>query len=162
MTTHERFEVLYEREFPSVYRAVHLLCGDRSIAEEATQEAFARALSRWGRLGREPWAAGWVTTTALNVARRSLRRRVASVAEPSHEPAPDAGVDLLVEIRRLPRRQQEALILHNVCDLSVSETAAAMGVDPGTIKTHLARARVRLARALGSDESSDPLGGSHG
>jgi len=69
------FRRLYEAEGPSVFQAVYLLCRDRAVAEDATQEAFARALERWGRLGDQAWVGGWVMSTALNVARRSLRRR---------------------------------------------------------------------------------------
>ena len=53
----EGFRAMYEAEFVNVYRTVLLMCGDRSIAEEATQEAFARALARWRRLSRTSWAA---------------------------------------------------------------------------------------------------------
>jgi RNA polymerase sigma-70 factor (ECF subfamily) len=51
-------------------------------------------------------------------------------------------------IRGLPPRQQEAVALHYLLDLTVADTATAMGVDEGTVKTHLSRAREALARAL--------------
>jgi RNA polymerase sigma-70 factor, ECF subfamily len=151
-----RFAELYEAEFAAVYRACYALCGDRQLAEDAAQEAFARALERWRRLRERPWAAGWVATTALNVVRRSLRRRG---AEPRPEPgAGQAGtdgtddrLDLIRAIRALPARQQEAVVLHYVADLPVSDVAEAMGVETGTVKAHLARAREALARTLGGE-----------
>jgi RNA polymerase sigma factor (sigma-70 family) len=158
----EGFRVMYEREFPTVYRAVRLLCGDPALAEDATQEAFARALARWRRLGSQPWAAGWVTTTALNVARRQLRRRVTPPAEAPSEPDREGILDLVTAIRRLASRQQEAIVLHYLLDLPVAETAASMGCDAGTVKTHLSRARATLARALGADDDqSDPRSRDH-
>jgi RNA polymerase sigma factor (sigma-70 family) len=147
------FEALYEREFPSVFRAAFLLCGDRSAAEDAAQEAFARALVRWRRLEGQPWAAGWVMTTAMNSARRAMRKRPMP-----HEDARstaidhDAGLDVRAAIGRLPARQQEAVALYYLLDLSVDDTAAAMGVAGGTVKAHLSRAREALGGALRADD----------
>ena len=156
MKVDRRFAELYQAEFAAVYRACYALCGDRQLAEDAAQEAFARALERWRRLRERPWAAGWVVTTALNVVRRSLRRRG---AEPRPEPGTgQAGtngaedrLDLIRAIRALPARQQEAVVLHYVADLPVSDVAEAMGVETGTVKAHLARAREALARTLGGE-----------
>ena len=147
------FHELYRREFGAVFRAAFLLCGDRQAAEDAAQEAFARALVRWRRLGDQPWVAGWVTTTAVNVARRSLRRRHA-VPNERHQQIPDhdTSIDVRVAIRALPARQQEAVALHYLLDLSVEETAETMGVAQGTVKAHLARARQSLGEALGAPD----------
>jgi RNA polymerase sigma-70 factor (ECF subfamily) len=151
------FTELYEREFPAVFRAAYLLSGDRGLAEEAAQEAFARALARWSRLRSQPWAGGWVTTTALNTARRHLRRR--RPAMPTNEsPVEDDTIrlDIHAAVRRLPARQQEAVVLHYLLDLPVAETAAVMGCDQGTVKTHLSRARAALLRALSIDDEPSP------
>jgi RNA polymerase sigma factor (sigma-70 family) len=152
MKVDEGFRTMYEREYPPVYRAVYVLSGDPSLAEDATQEAFARALARWRRLSQQPWVAGWVTTTALNVARRSLRRRALHPVATPPQPDREAEMDLASGIRRLPTRQQEAVLLHYLLDLSVADTAAAMDVDPGTVKTHLSRARAALTESLTVDD----------
>jgi RNA polymerase sigma factor (sigma-70 family) len=146
------FEELYEREFASVFRAAFVLCGDRSTAEDAAQEAFARALARWRRLQDQPWAAGWVMTTAMNATRRSMRRR--TTLDQESQPAAtdhDGRLDLRAAIKRLPARQQEAVALHYLLDLSVDDAAAAMGVASGTVKAHLSRAREALGQALDVD-----------
>ena len=162
MKVDEGFRSMYEREFPSVYRAAYVLCRDPSLAEDAAQEAFARALARWRRLRRHPSVAGWVTTTALNVARRSLRRRELQHVPPRAEPDREAEMDLASGIRRLPTRQQEAVLLHYLLDLSVAQTAAAMDVDPGTVKTHLSRARAALAESLAVEvDPIDPRSHDH-
>ena len=143
-----------------MYRAAFALCGDRATAEDATQEAFARALERWSRLRDVTWVRGWITTTALNVVRRAMRRRSTARNE-AHggpeetEPAGrDDVLDLWRSIRALPRRQQEAVVLHYVADLPVSEVAAAMRCGEGTVKAHLSRARVALGalREVARDE----------
>jgi RNA polymerase sigma-70 factor (ECF subfamily) len=142
------FAEFYEREFAAVFRPVFALCRDRGVAEEATQEAFARALERWRRLRDRPWAAGWVTTTALNVARRSLRRRPGP-PEPAGEPADvEASWDLWRAVRDLPARQQEAVVQFYVLDLPVAGVAETMRCEEGTVKAHLARARSALRGAL--------------
>lgn len=152
MTARAGFRELYEREFHAVYRAAYALCGDRDVAQDAAQEAFARALARWRRLSREPWAGGWVMTTALNYTRRQMRRRPPAQAE---RPA-DADAEALMDLRRsidgLPSRQQTAVILHYLMDLPVGEVADAMGCKEGTVKAHLARARVTLERRLSVPE----------
>jgi RNA polymerase sigma factor (sigma-70 family) len=150
------FQALYEREFPAVYRAAFLLCGDRQLAEDATQEAFARALVRWRRLGREPWAAGWVTTTALNVARRQLRTGTpAPIGSDAPAEGDDDALDLRAAVRALPPRQQEAVALYYLLDMPIADTAAAMGCDEGTVKSHLARARGALHARLKDPDPDD-------
>jgi RNA polymerase sigma-70 factor (ECF subfamily) len=143
------FEELYEKEAHSVFAAVYLLCRDQALAEDATQEAFARALERWERLRTMPWTAGWVTTTAMNVARRALRRRpLPPSAAPHHESIDEYAIGLWDRVRNLPRRQQEALVLHYRLGLPVNEIARAMGCREGTVRTHLARGRERLRTSL--------------
>lgn len=149
-----RFEELYRAEYSLVFRSAYVLCGDRPAAEEAAQEAFARALARWSRLRDKPWAAGWVTTTALNVARRALRRRLGATFEGPPRPGPgddrlDESIDLWAAVRALPGRQREALVLHYVADRPVQEVARLMKCNEGTVKAHLAKARAALREVLG-------------
>jgi RNA polymerase sigma factor (sigma-70 family) len=148
------FQILYEREFPHVMRAVFLVSGDPQLAEDAAQEAFARALVRWRRIGSQPWVGGWVTTTALNIARKQLRRRPVHVREESTPPDDAELLDLRGAMRRLPARQQEAVALHYLLDLPVAEAAAVMACDEGTVKTHLSRARRTLERALRQNDET--------
>jgi RNA polymerase sigma factor (sigma-70 family) len=144
------FRSLYEAEAPAVFRTVFLLCRDGSMAEDATQEAFARALARWARLRQQPWVAGWVTSTAINVARRGLRRRrTLPVPEPKEHDV-EAAIDLWRAVRELPLRQQQAVVLRYRVDLSMEEIGAVMECDPGTVRTHLARARETLRTRMGA------------
>jgi RNA polymerase sigma-70 factor (ECF subfamily) len=144
------FRELYEREHPTVLRACFLLARDRAAAEDATQEAFARALERWDRLRGEDWAGGWVMRTALNVAKRSRvrdRRSAVSVPDAAAAEVDVAGrADLWTAVGRLPRRQREATVLHYVLDLPVVQVAPAMACSEGAVKAHLFKARAALAR----------------
>ena len=146
--TDPAFRDLYEREFPAVFRAAYALSGDRELAEDAAQEAFARALSRWRRLSGEPWAAGWITTTALNVARRGLRRRPVTAQSRAEPVDADALLDLRAAITELPARQQTAVVLHHLMDLPVRDVAAAMQCREGTVKAHLSKGRAGIERRL--------------
>jgi RNA polymerase sigma-70 factor (ECF subfamily) len=144
------FEEVYRAEYGQVCKTVFLSTGDWGLAEEAAQEAFARALARWGRLRQHHWIGGWITTTALNVARRALRKRPGSIQ--SDVAYPDTATDDLIDLHRvvrgLPQRQQEAVLLYYVADHPLSQVAEAMGCREGTVKAHLDKARRSLRRAL--------------
>ena len=56
---------------------------------------------------------------------------------------------LVVALTHLPKRQRDAIALRYLSDLSEADTAAAMGVSPGTVKTHLHRGLDALRRGLG-------------
>ncbi|MBI3647786.1 MAG: sigma-70 family RNA polymerase sigma factor [Actinobacteria bacterium] len=148
MTPDPGSERFYETEAQAVFRAVYLLCRDRVLAEDATQEAFARALERWERLGTQPWAGGWVMTTALNVTRRGMRHRRVLRPVIRDDPDPEETIDLWDRVKGLPRRQQEAVVLCYRVGLSIEEVAQAMGCKEGTVRTHLSRARKVLRAAL--------------
>jgi RNA polymerase sigma-70 factor (ECF subfamily) len=150
------FEATYMEHFSSVYRAVLLLTNDPGRAEDAAQEAFARALSRWERLQGQTWATAWIARTALNVAKRDLRKRPhpMSVRDESEDPQSEAVVRLDIQraLQSLPKRQREALILVGVLTVSVAEAARVMSCAEGTVKAHLFSARKRLRDLL-------PVGG---
>jgi len=146
------FWELYEQEFRPVFRTVFLLCRDAHAAEEATQEAFVRAWERWDRLRDRPWAGGWVATTAMNLARRGLRRRrlPGPEADPGG-PDTDAALDLWTAVAGLPLRQQQAVVLHYRMGLPTAGVASAMRCGETTVRAYLARARATLRPQLEED-----------
>ena len=148
MKVDPQFVELYEREHERVFQVTFALCRNRGLAEDATQEAFARALERWARLRDRPWVGGWVMSTALNASRGMLRRRPYAFSPRTDSSDPESATELWDVVRRLPRRQREAVVLHYVVDLSVSETAAVMGCREGTVKAHLSGARQVLRQWL--------------
>jgi RNA polymerase sigma-70 factor (ECF subfamily) len=148
------FVQLYQAEHGRVFRATWAFCGDRAIAEDATQEAFMRALERWPQLREQPWVTGWVTSTALNAARRLQRRRrwlrwaETAPGEAAAGADESGSVELWQVVRALPRRQREAVALHYLADLPVARVARLMGCREGTVKAHLAHAREALRGQL--------------
>ena len=149
------------------FRTAWLVSGSSADAEDAAQEAFVKA---WRALGRfrqgapfRPWLLAIVANEARN-RRRSAGRRAAlalrAIQEPSGEaaPSPEAVLlagerreELTAALNRLPEHDREALTCRYFLDLSEAETAAALGVRPGTVKSRLSRALERLRAELGEE-----------
>jgi RNA polymerase sigma factor (sigma-70 family) len=72
--------------------------------------------------------------------------------EPLEHPSPSTdSIAVWTALRRLPRRQAEVVVLTYFAGLSNAEAAMVMGCSVETARTHLGRARVRLAEWLGED-----------
>lgn len=152
-------------EYPVLVAALGLVCGSREAAEDAVQEALAKAVIAEQRGRHIDSLSAWVRVVALNLLRnrwRSLARERGALRRLSHAGAgdPDVGgsredaLDLRNAVARLPRRQREAVALHYRLGLSVVETALAMDVTDGTVKTLLSRARSALSATLGDAEDT--------
>src|ERR1700691_160509 len=108
------FDQAFESLYRLAYRVAFRILGDRGDAEDVAQEALARAAVRWSRLKDRP--EGWVTRVASNLAIDRYRRRRCP-APPMTGPVglvdPYLGErgDLVIALRRLPRRQREAVLL---------------------------------------------------
>jgi RNA polymerase sigma-70 factor (ECF subfamily) len=147
--TVEDFDEFFRREHP---RLLRVLSAADASASHALQEAFVRAARSWSRVGRYDDPAGWVRRVAINRIlneRRSMRRRGAAVerlhaAREEDRVDLDATADLAVALDRLPRQQRMALTLFYLGGLTSAEVGAAMGVDAGTVRSHVHDARARL------------------
>ena len=159
MTTPVRGDLddLYRREYRSVVALAYGLSGSRSGAEELAQEAFLEAHRAWDRVSTYDDPAAWVRRVVVNRSVSQVRRRMAEaraltrVTGRRELPAalPDSDADFWRAVRRLPRRQAQAVALHYLDDLSVADVAAILEVSPDTVKVHLHRGRRALADALG-------------
>ena len=110
--------------------------GRRDDAEDAAQEALARAFQRWDRLRGQPCIAGWILTTTLNILRRKrpIDLRIQDEADPATDI--DSSLDLWTAVRRLPKRQAQAVVLHYLADLPIVDVARVMDAARGTAKAH--------------------------
>jgi RNA polymerase sigma-70 factor, ECF subfamily len=159
----ESFDAFYAAGFARVVGQVALVIGDRSEAEDVTQEAFARASLHWSRLCRYDRPEAWVRRVALNLAvnrARSTRRRLL-VQGRANLPAPPAAVSeeaLVVAeaLRALAPTHRQVLVLHYLLDLPVEEIAREVGAPVGTVKSRLARGRQALAARLGDLKEAQP------
>jgi RNA polymerase sigma-70 factor (ECF subfamily) len=150
-------------DYPRLVGAVALVCGSRATAEDAVQEALARAWERSLRNEHIESLAAWVTTVSMNLARSGLRR-LRTERRARHELRRDPGefagqadarIDLRRALERLPRRQREATVLRYYLGLDVTGIAAVMGTPEGTTKSLLSRARIALGAELGIDNHEE-------
>jgi len=133
------FSALYREAFQDCCRLAFALVGDRGIAEEVVQDAFARLLAKWHRV-RDPGAylRRVVVSRCRDVQRRrQVVSRLGLVAVPEVvEHAPDEMHDVLAA---LPARQRAALTLRYYEDLPIDEIASIMRTRPGTVKSLIHR-----------------------
>ncbi|MGD1011178.1 MAG: SigE family RNA polymerase sigma factor [Acidimicrobiales bacterium] len=152
--TGNSFDDFFVHVLPRTLRAARRLTGDPWLAEDVAVEALGKAYARWGRVQRLPWRDAWVLTVASREALHQVRHRPPEVATRlMRDESDDAAlrVALAAALMQLPRRQQETIVLRYLCDLSESEVAEALGVSPGTVKTHIHRALTSLRIIIGTD-----------
>ena len=145
------------------FRTAYLLAGNAADAEEAAQDAFVKA---WRALGRfragapfRPWLLQIVANEARN-RRRSAGRRAQLAVRAAHESSGDAApspenallaadqrTQLLAAVDTLPEEQRDVITCRYFLELSEEETAAALGIRRGTVKSRTSRALERLREA---------------
>lgn len=155
-----------ERNRPQVWALCYRLTGDRANADDLSQEAVARALERHGQFAGED-ATAWLLRLTGRICLDFLRRRttalrVNELADPVVVAAMDPEVRepedtlilredfryaVVVALTRLPPRQRVALVLREVCELSLAEIADVLDVERNAAKAVLYRARSALATA---------------
>jgi DNA-directed RNA polymerase specialized sigma24 family protein len=158
------FDELYRQSYRRLVLIALSITRNLGDAEDVVQEAFARGYARRRTLAGVDNREAWLTTVALNVARRRMRRRTFGAGLAGWGPGNGdpvdrriSNLDLFDAILRLPGQQREAVVLHHLADLPLEEIARRLGVAVGTVKSRLARGRPTLADLLG-DERPFPEG----
>lgn len=157
----DEVEGLYRAQREDLVRLAGLLLDEPGACEEVVQDAFVALHLHRGTVDPDRVPA-YVRSAVLNAARSRLRRR--RVAErlgrirPAAPPSPedealrgDRQAAVLAAVRRLPRRQQEVVVLRYWLDLSEADIAATLQISAGSVKTHASRALGSVARMLGDD-----------
>lgn len=144
-------DALFRAEGDGLFRTLCAFTGGRTdIAEEATAEAFARAVAYRGQL-RDPLA--WIYRVAFRIAideaRRDARR---GEADETASAVPQELDGLMDALKQLSPNQRAAVVLRHVAGLDTAEVADRMGIASPTVRVHLFRARKRLADILGTEE----------
>lgn len=159
MAADEEFASFYAGTFARLVGQLSLITGNRHEAEDAVQEAFARASIRWSRLRHYDVPEAWVRRVAFNLAINGIRHRRRGLAAllrlgpPPPVPAVDvADVALAEALATLALGQRQALVLHYLIGMPLQEVAATLGVPLGTVKVRLHRGRRTLAALLGEGE----------
>ena len=153
---------LYQAHAVSLIKLAVIMLGDRTAAEDVVQDAFFGLYRNWGRLSDHGNALAYVRASVLNGCRAAFRQRIrrdrrdrAAAAGAAVFESPESVVllgeehrEVLAAVRRLPDRQREALVLRFYLGVSEEETARAMGISRGTVKSATSRALAALGRML--------------
>lgn len=149
-----------------VFRFAYLILGNRQDAEDVAQETMIRAYRALDRFDITRPLRPWLLAIAGNTARnrlRSIGRYLNAIGklfqqgpEPKASPIePDAPYatqnDLWEATRHLKETDQQVIYLRYYLELSVEETALALGIPGGTVKSRLHRALTRLHKLIESD-----------
>ena len=151
---------LYDAHVDRVYRLVYRLAGDLDLAQDCVQETFIRAFQKLADFRGESALSTWLGSIAISVTLNGLRkvkrfrqREVALDDAPPMGSTPrEADTDLKTRLRAaidgLPDGYRTVFVMHDVEGYTHEEIAATLGVQPGTSKAQLFRARAKLRTAL--------------
>jgi RNA polymerase sigma-70 factor (ECF subfamily) len=170
------FAVVMRRYNRRLYRTARAILKDDEAAQDAVQEAYVAAFHHVADFRGDARLATWLTRIVVNEALQALRRTrreqvVVLFDEPPEERADAAALPeslapgspektmLRAEMRRLIERKIDELpdgyrtvfVLREVEDLTVDETAAALGIPAATVRSRLFRAKARLREALAAE-----------
>lgn len=150
------FETFYAEHREPIARALTLVLGNAELASDATDEAMTRAVGKWSVVSGYDNPQGWVYRVALNWARSWLRRRrrerdrPVSFGPDSASPI-ERNIALEDALARLSIEHRSVVVLRFYFDWTVDQTAEALAIAPGTVKSRLARALPLLRSYLGED-----------
>ncbi len=152
-------------DYARIVTGLSVMCGSRAAAEDAVQEALAKAWERSERGEQIEELAGWVTVVARNIL-RSWFRRVRAERRAREALAQQGGtgettgmahdhVDVVRALRALTKTQRETTVLYYYLGMKVGEIGRTLGVSEGTVKSTLHRARQILGPALGINDPTE-------
>lgn len=145
------FEAVYEASRDQIARALALSIGDPDLAAEATDEAMARAYERWPMVSRLDRPEGWIYRVAMNWSLSLLRRRRSQhrLYEPGAEAPELPHPELRAALAELDTKHRTVVVCRHLLGWSVADTAAALNIREGTVKSRLHRAHRLLEARLG-------------
>jgi RNA polymerase sigma factor (sigma-70 family) len=154
------FEATVLPEAERLYRLALAIVDDRGEAEDVVQETLLSAWRRWPALKDDANQSAWLTRVCVNHSirrRRRFRTRVLGLGDRASAPArldPARFEGRLLDVHRayqhLSPPQRAMVTLHLRDGLTVNECAAILGCRPGTARSHLGRAMLKLRKELGN------------
>ena len=146
----------------SLRRAAFLMCRDWHGADDLVGITLGRLYRHWSRAREadslDAYVHGMLAHAFLDEQRRPWRRERADTAAMPERAAAETATDgihdradVLTLIRQLPARRRAVVVLRFYCDLSVGQTAEALGLAEGTVKSQCARALETLRELMTSD-----------
>lgn len=165
------FDDLFRGVWPRAVTTARRIVGPGGDPEALAAEALTRAYDRWPTVGRHPAPDAWVLRVTINLALDKLRRQPLDVEGAVIDLRDDAPVrGLVVEssddatavrlalgaaLRELPEKQRHAVALRYLAGCQEDQIAASLGINPGTVKTHLKRGLEKLRTQLGADAEAN-------
>jgi len=150
----DSFGQLARRYYASLVAVAYSILSDHQLAEDAAQEAFARALTNLRKLRNPDKFAPWLAQICRNIARDMIAAKARPINPRDLSPARDSnGTDDDVEavrraIEKLPPRAREVIVLRYYNGLSYEEIASVLGISRATINGRLTRAKQKMAKYL--------------
>ena len=145
----DEFRELYVARAAALRRTAFLLCGDWHVAEDLVQVSFTKLYAAWRRVDRpEPYLRQVLVRAWVDETRRPHRRERPSADLPDAPDHPESRTEdrdlLKAALLRVPPGQRACLVLRFFDDLSVADTARALGVNESTVKSQTSRGLAAL------------------
>ncbi|WP_211116523.1 SigE family RNA polymerase sigma factor [Glycomyces buryatensis] len=164
-TEEDAFRAFFERHHAELARFAWLLIGEKAAAEDLAADAMLAVWKQWREVrhakSQLAYARGIVANLAKSRIRSAVRERRRNTmfwSRPT-EAAPEANVAAVVDVRRalarLPFRKRACVVLRHSLDLSERETAEALGVTVGTVKSQTSKGLAELRKLLDADGGQD-------
>jgi RNA polymerase sigma-70 factor (sigma-E family) len=159
MSTEQAYRDYVAGNLDRLRRTAYLLCGDWHLADDLTSTVLVKLLRHWKRAEamehRDAYVRRMLMSAWLDERRRPWRRESFTDRLPDRAARTvdsDQRLDVLSLLAGLPPRRRAVLVLRYFCDLSVEETAQALGCSEGTVKSQAARALESLRAGLKEGE----------
>ncbi len=158
----DSFVALCRRYYPALVAIAHAVLGDRHLAEDAAQEALAKACRRLDGLKSPSRFGAWLAAICRNEARNILRRRprVESLGErdvPADMPGPDPHAEAVTKaLDTMPPESREILYLRYRSELSYQAISDMLGISPEAVHGRLRRARQEVQQRLERQQDRGP------
>ncbi|MEM7321465.1 MAG: sigma factor-like helix-turn-helix DNA-binding protein [Actinomycetota bacterium] len=158
------FAEFYSIHYQKIAASLAMNFGDAELGREATDEAMTRAFQRWGTVSGHDNPAGWVYRVGLNWGRSWFRRagrRLPWLDRTQTELPETSDPALRDALRHLDHRLRAVVVCRYYLDWSTKQTAAALEIPTGTVKSRLHQALSELRCQL-EPETSTPTAGTEG
>jgi len=151
---------MYDTHVDRVYRLAYRMAGDDELAQEFTQETFIRAFEKLKQFRGEAALSTWLHSIALSVVYNGMRKvkrlnqrhvdlmETRGLGTELADADPDLKERLVSAIANLPWGYRTVFVMHDIEGYKHEEIASALGVQAGTSKAQLSRARAKLREAL--------------
>ncbi|MGW4213864.1 SigE family RNA polymerase sigma factor [Lentzea sp. NPDC004789] len=163
------FHDFFERHHAELARFAWLLTGQAEAADDLAADALVALWQRWDRLSAAEHPLAYARGVVANLAKERIRsatrerRRIALFfsrgPQQTHGPDMAAVVDVRAALDRLPFRKRACVILRHAFDLSEKDTAEALGISVGAVKSQTSKAMAELERVLGARGAGDVMTG---